>query len=173
VKYTDYAIGKFIREASQKPWFNNTVFVIVADHCAGSAGSVELPVTGYHIPMIMYSPANLPPQKIDRLTAQVDIAPSILGLLKFNYRSQFFGQDIFTLPAGDERAFISTYQGLGYLRNGELIIQSPIGQIEQFKPDFTTGKAQKEPLTDSLVKQAIAYYQSAVWLLKNNKYQAK
>jgi phosphoglycerol transferase MdoB-like AlkP superfamily enzyme len=171
VKYTDYAIGKFIHEASAKPWFKNTVFVIVADHCAGSAGSVELPVTGYHIPMIMYSPDNIKPQKMDRLMAQIDIAPTILGLLKFNYRSKFFGHDIFSLPAGHERAFISTYQGLGYLRNGELVIQSPIQQVEEYKPDFTTGKAQREPLKDSLVKQAIAYYQSASWLLKNNKYR--
>ncbi len=80
VKYTDYAIGKFIREASQKPWFNNTVFVIVADHCAGSAGSVELPVTGYHIPMLIYSPSNLAPEQFERLTAQIDIAPTIAWL---------------------------------------------------------------------------------------------
>jgi phosphoglycerol transferase MdoB-like AlkP superfamily enzyme len=171
VKYTDYAIGQFIQKASEKPWFKNTVFVIVADHCAGSAGSVELPVTGYHIPMLIYSPGNIAPQKIDRLTAQIDIAPSILGLLKFNYRSKFFGQDIFSLPAGQERAFISTYQGLGYLKNGELIVQSPLQQVDQYKPDFTTGKVQKEPLNDSLVKQAIAFYQSATWLLKNNKYR--
>lgn len=170
VKYTDYAIGKFIKEAAAKPWFNNTVFVIVADHCAGSAGSVELPVTGYHIPMLIYSPANLQPQKFDRLTAQIDIAPTILGILKFNYRSKFFGQDIFSLTPGHERAFISTYQGLGYLRNGELVIQSPMQQVEQFKPDFLTGKVQKQPLTDSLVKQAIAWYQSASWLLRHNKY---
>jgi phosphoglycerol transferase MdoB-like AlkP superfamily enzyme len=171
VKYTDYAIGKFIQEASAKPWFKNTVFVIVADHCAGSAGSVELPVTGYHIPMLMYSPGAILPQKMDRLMAQIDIAPTILGLLKFNYRSKFFGQDIFSVPAGQERAFISTYQGLGYLRNGRLVIQSPVEQVDQYKPDFTTGKAQREPLKDSLVKQAIAYYQSASWLLKNNKYR--
>jgi phosphoglycerol transferase MdoB-like AlkP superfamily enzyme len=171
VKYTDYAIGKFIHEASERPWFKNTIFVIVADHCAGSAGSVELPVTGYHIPMLMYSPGNIAPQKMDRLTAQIDIAPSILGLLKFNYRSKFFGQDIFSLPAGRERAFISTYQGLGYLKSGELVIQSPLQRVDEYKPDFTTGKAQIEPLKDSLVKQAIAYYQSASWLLKNNKYR--
>lgn len=170
VKYTDYAIGKFIREAAQKPWFNNTIFVIVADHCAGSAGSVELPVTGYHIPMLIYSPANLPAQRFDKLTAQIDIAPTILGLLKFDYRSKFFGQDIFAMPAGKERALISTYQGLGYLRNGRLVIQSPVHQLEEFKPDFTTGQAEKVPLTDSLVQQATAYYQTAVWLLKNRRY---
>ncbi len=173
VKYTDYAIGKFIREASTKPWFNNTVFVVVADHCAGSAGSVELPVTGYHIPLLIYSPANLAPQRFERLTAQIDIVPTILGLLHFDYRSKFFGQDIFALPEGRERAFISTYQGLGYLRNGKLVIQSPVQRQEEFKPDFATGNAEKTALTDSLVKQATAYYQTASWLLRNKKYTSQ
>lgn len=170
VKYTDYAIGKFLRDAAGKPWFNNTLFVIVSDHCAGSAGSVELPVTGYHIPMLIYSPANIKPQQYERLTAQIDIAPTILGLLKFNYRSKFFGQDIFALPAGRERALISTYQGLGYLRNDLLVIQSPVQQVEQFRPDYVTGNAVRVNVTDSLADQAIAYYQTAAWLLKNKRY---
>ena len=170
VKYTDYAIGKFLKEARQKPWFANTIFLIVADHCAGSAGSAELPVTGYHIPLIIYSPGNIQPTKIDRLTAQIDIVPTILGLLKFNYKSKFFGQDIFDLPEGRERAFISTYQGLGYLKNNKLIIQSPVRKIEEWQPDFITGKAVKTPLTDSLVKQAISFYQCASWLVNHKKY---
>jgi phosphoglycerol transferase MdoB-like AlkP superfamily enzyme len=170
VKYTDYAIGKFLREARLKPWFSNTIFVIVSDHCAGSAGSVALPVTGYHIPMLIYSPGNIQPAKVDKLTAQIDVAPTILGLLQFNYKSKFFGQDIFALPAGRERAFISTYQGLGYLRNGRLVLQSPVKKLEEFVPDFATGQSTKAELTDSLVKQATAYYQCASWLIKNKKY---
>lgn len=173
VKYTDYAIGKFIREATTKPWFNNTIFVIVADHCASSAGNVELPVTGYHIPMLIYSPANLPPLQFNRLTAQIDIAPTILGLLHFDYRSKFFGQDIFALPAGKERVFISTYQGLGYVKDNQLVIQSPVKQLEEFVPDFISGDAKKTAVNDSLTKQAIAYYQCASWLLKNRKYGDK
>ncbi len=170
VKYTDYAIGKFIRDARTKSWFSNTLFLIVADHCAGSAGSAELPVTGYHIPMIIYSPANITPARVTRLTAQIDIAPTILGLLKFNYKSKFFGQDIFDLPEGKERAFISTYQGLGYLKNNKLIIQSPVKKIQEWQPDFVTGKAVKTAATDSLVKQAISFYQCASWLVKHGKY---
>jgi phosphoglycerol transferase MdoB-like AlkP superfamily enzyme len=170
VKYTDYAIGKFIIDASSKPWFSNTIFVIVADHCAYAAGKVELPVTGYHIPMLLYSPLHLQPQKFERLTSQLDIVPTILGILKMNYRSKFFGYDIFDLPAGRERAFISTYQGLGYIRDSQLIIQRPPQKLEQFSPDFITGKAKKVNVTDSLAKQAQAYYQTAVWLLKNKKY---
>ena len=170
VKYTDYAIGRFLREAAAKPWFNNTIFVVVADHCAYAAGKVELPVTGYHIPMLIYSPALLKPQVYDRLASQMDIIPTLLGMLKMKYRSKFFGQDIFNLPAGKERAFISTYQGLGYLRNGQLIIQMPPKKIAQYIPDFTTGKATKTAINDSLVKQAIAYYQAAAWILKNKKF---
>lgn len=173
VKYTDYSIGKFIRDAKQKPWFNNTLFVIVSDHCAGSAGSVALPVTGYHIPLIFYCPSKLKPAKFERLTAQIDIAPSILGFMKMSYRSKFLGRDQFSAPEGAERAFISTYQGLGYLRDGKLVIQSPVKNIKEFKPDFTTGKAEQSPLTDSLVKQAVAYYQVASWLLKNKRYGSK
>ncbi len=54
VKYTDYAVGRFIREARKHDWFDNTMFVIVADHCASSAGKTELPVSKYHIPMLIY-----------------------------------------------------------------------------------------------------------------------
>ncbi len=108
VKYTDYAINKFIKEAATKPWYSNTIFIIVADHCAGSAGSVELPVTGYHIPMLIFAPGIIEkPQKIDRMMAQIDIAPTLLGMLHFNYRSKFMGRDIFRLGKGE-----SLYQHL-------------------------------------------------------------
>jgi len=50
VKYTDYAIHKFLTDAAQKPWFDNTVFVIVSDHCSHSAGKTDLPVNRYQIP---------------------------------------------------------------------------------------------------------------------------
>ncbi|AXY77966.1 alkaline phosphatase family protein [Paraflavitalea soli] len=169
VKYTDYAINKFLKEASTRKWFDSTVFVIVADHCAGSAGSVELPVTGYHIPMLIYAPKILQPRAVDALTAQIDVAPTILGMLRFQYRSKFFGQDVLNTPAEKQRAFISTYQGLGYLRNGRLVLQSPVKTVRQFKPDFATGNASTVNLDDSLVNQAIAYYQCASWLLKNKK----
>lgn len=170
VKYTDFAIGDFIKRASHKPWFSNTIFVIVADHCASSAGSEALPVTGYHIPLIIYSPHNIQPRKIDVLTAQIDIVPTILGLLNFDYTSKFFGQDVLNMPAENERAFISTYQGLGYIKNGELVIQSPLKKIKSYKPDFVTGKAADIPGTDSIQQQAIAYYQVAAWVIKNDKY---
>lgn len=169
VKYTDYAINKFLQQAKQKPWFDCTVFVIVADHCAGSAGKVELPVTGYHIPMLIYAPGLLQPAQINSLTAQIDIAPTILGLLKLDYRSKFFGQDVLSMPADKQRAFISTYQGLGYLRDGKLVIQMPVKTVKEYIPDFTNGNAVAVPVNDSLAKEAIAYYQAISWLLKHQQ----
>src|SRR5689334_2436187 len=100
----------------------------------------------------------------------MDVVPTVLGLLKMKYRSKFLGQDIFNVPEGKERAFISTYQGLGYIKNGQLIIQMPPKKVDQYIPDFTTGKATKTSPNDSLIKEAIAYYQAAAWLLKNKKF---
>jgi phosphoglycerol transferase MdoB-like AlkP superfamily enzyme len=171
VKYTDYCINKFLKESSVKPWFNNTIFVIVSDHCASSAGSTQLPVNVYHIPLLIYSPANLQPSVINSITAQIDIAPTILGMLNFSYKSKFFGQDIFKTLAENRRAYISTYQGLGYIKNEQLIIQSPVKKVNQFKPNFSTGEAATVPVNDSLSREAVSFYQTAVWLIKNKKYQ--
>lgn len=170
VKYTDFAIGNFLKQARSKAWFNNTIFIVVADHCASSAGKEALPVTGYHIPMLIYSPQNIQPGKIDALTAQIDIAPTILGLLSFDYTTKFFGQDILNTPGEKQKAFISTYQGLGFIENNELVIQSPVKKINTYKPDFTTGEAKPIIGNDSTVLKAIAYYQTASWLIKNKKY---
>ncbi|MBK7308410.1 MAG: sulfatase-like hydrolase/transferase [Chitinophagaceae bacterium] len=70
VKYTDYAINKFIKEAQQKPWFNNTLFVIVSDHCSKSAGKTDLPVNRYHLPCIIYAPQLVKPAIESRLVSQ-------------------------------------------------------------------------------------------------------
>ena len=173
VKYTDYAIGKFIREARQKPWFSNTLFVIVADHCASSAGKVELPVDKYHIPMIFYSPGHITPGKFEKLTAQIDIGPTILGYLNFSYESKFFGQDVFKMNDADERAFISTYQSLGYIKDQKLVILDPNKKTSTYKPDFRTGNAVKLPADQKLTDEAIANYQMASYLYQNGLYGAE
>jgi phosphoglycerol transferase MdoB-like AlkP superfamily enzyme len=171
VKYTDYAIGRFIREAAAKPWFDNTIFIIIADHCAYAAGKTALPVTGYHIPYIIYSPKHIQPRVITRLSSQIDVPPTILGLLNMSYRSKFFGQDFFRIPEGLERAFISTYQGLGYIRDGQLIVQQPPKRAEQLQPDFKTGMSVPVAITDSLYYQAASYYQMAEKIYRSDGYK--
>ncbi|TAM27026.1 MAG: LTA synthase family protein [Rhodanobacter sp.] len=162
VKYTDWAIGDFIKRMRTKPYFKDTVFVITADHCASSAGRTRIPVNQYHIPLIIYAPDQIKPQRVDRMMSQIDIAPTVLGLLNFSYRSRFFGYDIMKLPAGDERAFPSTYQNLGYLKGDRLTILSPGRKAEQVKPNVLTGDATPYPQLDQTqLDQAIASYQVA------------
>ena len=56
VMYTDWAIGKFVEDARTRPWFDETLFVFIADHCAAVAGKTKLPVAGYRIPLILWAP---------------------------------------------------------------------------------------------------------------------
>jgi hypothetical protein len=59
---------------------------------------------------------------------------------------------------------------LGYIKKEQLVIQSPVKKVNQFLPNFTTGEAAAVPLDDSLAKEAISFYKTAVWLIKNKKY---
>ncbi len=162
VKYTDWAIDNFIQRMRAKPYFRNTVFVITADHDANSAGRTRIPLNRYHIPLFIYAPAHIPPRVVHRLTSQIDIAPTLLGLLRFNYRSRFFGHDVLAAPPVTDRAFPSTYANLGYYHAGRLTILMPRAQSMQVKADPLTGTTVPYARPDpTLIDEAIAYYQVA------------
>jgi phosphoglycerol transferase MdoB-like AlkP superfamily enzyme len=144
VHYTDKAIGKFLEKAKTKPWFNDTVFVFVADHTASSAGRVALDPDKYHIPLIIYAPGFIKPQRVDTLASQIDLAPTLLGLLNFSYYSKFYGQDLTDAKNIRPRAFISNYQKMGLLENDTLTILEP-----------------QQKSTGPAVDDAVTYYQSA------------
>jgi phosphoglycerol transferase MdoB-like AlkP superfamily enzyme len=163
VKYTDWAIGDFIDRASSRPWFSNTVFLIVADHCASSAGMTDLPVERYHIPAMVYAPGLVSPREEGRLASQIDLAPTLLGLLKFKYHSRFMGHDLMDLEPGRERAFISTYQDLGVLKGNSLLRLDPRGGAHAVKVENgqSTGEAARIDWND--VADGISWYQGAAW----------
>ena len=179
VKYTDYSIMKFFEMAQKQPWFKNTVFVIVADHCSSSAGKTELPMDKYRIPAMIYAPEFVAPQKFSQVTSQIDVMPTVLGLLNFKYQSKFLGQDVFSknfVP----RAYIATYQDLGFIKDNYLTVISPTKNIKQYqlvqKPNtntttefniyYTENLLQDNPRKD-LVDQTISTYQSTSFWLKN------
>ena len=128
IKYTDYALGQLLKKAAKQPWFEDTLFVVTADHCAASAGKIGLPVNKYHIPLFVYSPKHIEAGEIDRLSNQIDLAPTLLALLHFSYDSFFFGKNILAQDF-KEKAFIANYQKLGILSSGELLILSPGKEI--------------------------------------------
>lgn len=168
VKYTDYAIGRFIEEAKKRPWFPNTVFVFVADHCASSAGKEDIPLDKYKIPAIIYSPGFIKPEKFSKLVSQIDLMPTLFGKLHFSYSSRFYGQDVFE-STYQPRALIATYQKLGYLKDNKLIVLSPNQKIEQYNVIEGTQMKKSKSIDTSIADEAIANYQTCFYFLENNK----
>ena len=177
VKYTDYALRRFFEMAKKQSWYKNTVFVIVADHCASSAGSTELPVDKYRIPAIVFSDGFVKPQKFDGLMSQIDLMPTVFGLLNFSYESKFLGQDVFS-DSYVPRAYIATYENLGYIRDQQLTIISAGKKIEQYTLQMEKNNwpdqfniNYKEILTKNqnrkLIDKTIAAYEATSYWLKH------
>jgi phosphoglycerol transferase MdoB-like AlkP superfamily enzyme len=167
IKYADYAVGRFLAEAKKKPWFTDTIFIVVADHCAGSAAKLALPVKNYEIPLFIYAPAHIKPRVVDRMMSQIDVAPTVLGLLNMKYTSAFVGKNILTPGPWTDRAFISTYQKLGYIQGETLLVLGPKKEADYFtfvrKDGATTViKPQEELLLD-----ALGYIQGTNYIYKN------
>lgn len=170
VKYTDYAIGDFIRKAKQRPWFANTIFVISADHCASSAGKTDLPLDKYKIPLIIYSPDVIKPFRSTRLASQIDVAPTVLSIMNMDYKSTFFGKDLLTGKAESGRAFISNYQKIGYVKDSIITVLDVKQQNSFYTFNPRTLEMKRKPDSGRMQKylnDAVAYYQSAYYLFKN------
>jgi len=170
VKYTDYAIGQFLAKARSKSWFDDTVFVLTADHGANARGTTRIPVDKYLIPVMVYAPKHVAPRRVDRLMSQIDIPPTVLGLLDFDYYSKFFGRDVLRSPPGSDRAFIANYQTLGYLTRDRMALLHPRRQTEAFRVD--ADKNILERIDDpALVREAIAFYSTASYVFHNGLYR--
>ena len=166
VRYTDWAIGDFIERASSRPWFDETVFVIVADHQALAAGKSTLPVNCYHIPCMIYAPKLIESGRSDRLISQIDLPPTLLGMLGVTYQSKFMGRDIFR--ADRSTVFISTYQLLGMIEGDTLIVLTPNKKIAAYHiDDWETSEYTAIEPSEELIDDTVACYQGASWLYKN------
>jgi phosphoglycerol transferase MdoB-like AlkP superfamily enzyme len=166
VKYTDYAIGQFLKKAGKKPWFRNTVFVFVADHCASSAGKNEIELSKYHIPCMFYNLPESAPREIGTLCSQIDIYPTLLHLLNWRYKSNLYGNDVLQ-AAYRPRALVGTYQKLGFLRNDSLLILSPHEQAACFVWSRKENEQRPVRTGAALVHTGVAYYQTAYKLYKS------
>jgi len=167
VKYTDYAIGEFIKKAKQKPWFENTVFVIMSDHCASSAGRWELDVKNYHIPALIFNLPNKTPEKINRLSSQIDVFPTLFSLLKWDYKSNLLGKNILEMTSKDERAFIGNYRKLGYLKDNKVLILDEQANANFYSWNPTTNSLKSIPSDPTFEDKGISFYQVADDLYRN------
>ncbi len=155
VSYSDWAIGDFLKRAKEKPWFDNTVFLFIGDHGAASAGKQELNPEKHRIPLAIYAPKLIKPQRIDKVISQIDAIPTLLAAIGFEYDSSFYGEN--ALSAGyKSRYFISNYQYIGYGDERGLAILKPVRQSTLHLNPGVSEKDGKE-----LLNTAINYYQHA------------
>jgi phosphoglycerol transferase MdoB-like AlkP superfamily enzyme len=93
-EYADWALSEFFRIASKQSWFQNTVFVFIADHGQNFEQTYELPLAYFHSPLIFYSPALVEPSVFSAPGLQIDLFPTLMGYLKIPYVNNTLGVDL-------------------------------------------------------------------------------
>jgi phosphoglycerol transferase MdoB-like AlkP superfamily enzyme len=162
VKYTDYALQQLFQKASQKAWFKNTIFVIVADHCASSAGKNEIDIANYHIPAFIVN-GPVANQIVTKQCSQIDLFPTLFGMMNWNYESNFFGKNVLNNDF-EERALLGTYRKLTLMKQNKVLILSDQQKQTFNEWDKTTNNLKPVPMNQAFLKDAIAWYQTADFL---------
>jgi hypothetical protein len=146
--------------------------VVVADHCASSAGRAEIEVRNYHIPLIVYAPGgHVAPGRIPELTSQMDYAPTLLGLLGWSYPSRFLGHDVLRTPPAQAHALLGNYQKLGHLRDDLLVVLSPQRKVSCYAYTLDSEAPIAAPMNKHALEEGIAYYEAASYLYTRHLYR--
>ena len=124
IRYTDMALGKFFESASKQSWFNNTIFVLTSDHTNMSDHAEYQTDLGiFTAPIIIYEPGvtDKNPEMQDKIAQQIDILPTIMGLL--NYQKPYFaiGIDVLNTPAEDTWAVNYLNGVYQYVKHGHVM----------------------------------------------------
>ena len=124
IRYTDMALGEFFRSASRQPWFKNTIFVLTSDHTNLSDHDYyQTDLGGFCSPIIIYEPGitDLQPAVQDKIAQQIDILPTVLGMLHYPKPYFAFGIDVLNTPAEDTWA-VNYLNGIyQYVKHGHVL----------------------------------------------------
>lgn len=170
IRYADYAIGKFIEQSKNHSWFNNTLFVIVADHGARVYGREQIPIKNYEIPLLIYAPGKVAPSKVETLTSQIDIAPTVLGMLGLPYQASFYGHDVLSPSNNPNTVMFNHNYNVAILQNNQLTVLGMGKKVSGFNYDPKTDKQIATPVDPQAGDLATAYYQTAYDLFKRHQY---
>jgi phosphoglycerol transferase MdoB-like AlkP superfamily enzyme len=172
VRYADYAIGRFAEALRKRPYFDNTAIVIVADHGARIYGKEDFPLRSYEIPFIVYAPRHFAPQRVSTITSQLDVAPTVLGLLGITYESAFFGRDALAERHDSQLVPLNHNRDIGLLE-GDLIHQLGFHKrAVTFEYDARTNVQHARPRDKGGVLDAASVFQTAYLLYARRHYDA-
>jgi phosphoglycerol transferase MdoB-like AlkP superfamily enzyme len=174
VKYTDWALGKFFEAAKKEPFWTNTIFVVVADHGARVYGTQTIPIHSYEIPLLFLGPsAARSAERNNVLGSQIDIVPTIMGMLGRPYDSTFYGRDL--LKPHNNFVVLNHNRDIGMYRDHHLVVLNLKKGVEYFHGDPKTENMIPVTMPDAadheLEEDTIGLFQTADSLYMNRKYR--
>lgn len=153
IKYADYAIGEFFRLAKKEKYFQNTVFIVVADHNTRVYGVDLVPINKFHIPALIIGP-DVKPQRYNKVASQVDLLPTLLDLIGMNTEHPMMGHNIFTLPPDYPGHALMQYNNEhAYMLGDQVVIHEPYKPAKQFR--YREGRLLPETLDPELERDAL------------------
>jgi phosphoglycerol transferase MdoB-like AlkP superfamily enzyme len=171
VRYADFALGYFLDRARERDWFRDTLFVVVADHGARVYGKSEIPLRQYEIPLMFYAPAHLDPRRIETMTTQIDIAPTVLGLLGLEYEAPFFGTNVLACGQCERVALFSHNHEVAAFRDGKLAVLGLGRRQRVLAYDVARDSFHPAALDSKLLDLTIAIYQTAYEQFQAHTYE--
>lgn len=180
-RYSDYCFRQFLEAAQKEMYFHNTIFVFVGDH--GVAGNAEAMypavwtdqrLTDEHVPLLFYGPDLLTPQKRSEVVSQIDILPTLAGMLHQSYLNTTLGRDLLDPAKKNNYAFITnTAGGIGMVTDDFYFtrnINFPDEQVFPMHPGaLLYTKQQQDSVKKKLSSFTNAFFETAKYLLMNNK----
>ena len=173
VAYADFAYGKFIADAASRSFYDNTLFVFVADHGARVYGSEQVPLDSYRIPVLFYwaGADSSDVHRSNRMGSQMDVGPTILDFMNMDYNSEFFGCSLFDSLSHPARALLSHNRDVALLRGDSMSVLGINRDDELWIRNPQTGRYEltRSAGDYSLRADAIAYYQTAYDLFESRR----
>ncbi|MBR9873455.1 MAG: LTA synthase family protein [Vibrionaceae bacterium] len=156
VKYSDYALGTFFEKAKKSSYWDDTIFIVIADHDARVSGANLVPVKHFHIPALIIG-KGIEPRKDDRIANNIDMPPTLLSLIGVDAKSPMIGRDL-TKPLAreDERAMMQYDKNFGYLTRDNLVVFSPGEKVTTLSYDFESKTMQPLDVEEAIVERAKA-----------------
>jgi phosphoglycerol transferase MdoB-like AlkP superfamily enzyme len=171
VRYADYALGRFVDALQRRPYFKDTLVVIVADHGARVYGREDIPLSTYAIPFMVYSPQHIAPRQMTEPISQLDVAPTVLGLLNFSYDSTFFGRD--ALAGGTSNILLNHNRDIGLYKDNNINALGFRKSTGTMKYDTGTKLQSALPDDTQAQRDATSVFQLAHTLYAEHRYRVR
>ncbi|KNY12842.1 sulfatase [Achromobacter piechaudii] len=166
VRYADWALGRFFERAKASPYWENTVFLIAADHDSRVFGASLVPVRHFHIPAVILG-AGIEARRDDRLISQIDLPPTLLSLIGVDTEHPMIGHDLTRSSPG--RAIMQYDNTYGYLKENDLLVLAPSKTPVQYRYTAPEDYA-PVALNPELATEALAHALWPSWAYREGRY---